>query len=402
MRGQARPMHEPADTPREAVTWRDSVPAWLGSVLFHAAVLLLLALVTLAARQMPERDVVLEIGRLTPSGDASGAGGQLGDDAADPEQGVADAARLSSPAEAQQVAPTPAPLATPAIPTPEADALDAPTADPALALVTDLAETLSPGAAGAGSGGLLEGTSPGFQRMIGGLRGHGLDVAFVIDATGSMGPYIEQAKARLRQIVGVITGILELGGAAGPRADVRFGVVAFKDYGDGYGMDATIDLPLTRDLDSLIEFVDRIHAGGGGDEPEPIDMALSVATDPDRMGWQRRRRGVIILIGDAPVHPGGRDDAVTLAARFHRRFRGTVNALDVGRADTAGRSRRAVLRDFEQIASAGHGSAMLLSDPRQVRAFWRYLIVSVFGRQYEHDVQLIVDRYADRLDTPSD
>jgi hypothetical protein len=52
--------------------------------------------------------------------------------------------------------------------------------------------------------------------------------------------------------------------------------------------------------------------------------------------------------------------------------------------------RETVREDLQRIAQEGNGSAFLLEDDRE---FWRHLIVSIFGRRYEQDVQQLVDKY---------
>ena len=52
-----------------------------------------------------------------------------------------------------------------------------------------------------------------------------VEVAFVLDTTGSMGPLIEGAK---RKIWSIATAIVD----ANPNAEIRMGLVAYRDIGD--------------------------------------------------------------------------------------------------------------------------------------------------------------------------
>lgn len=236
-------------------------------------------------------------------------------------------------------------------------------------------------ASGRSFGDLLGGTSSGFGKYIGQLRGSGLDVVFVLDATNSMSPYITQAKRRLHEIVNVVTGLV-------PKA--RFGVVAYKDYGDDYGPEAVKSCKLADNVASVRKFIDQITAGGGGDIPEPIHEALKVAIDKRAMGWRPGRKSVIILVGDSPVHAMGRKRAFELAAKFAEDSKGTINVIDVGGTGDPDTIRNAVQPDLAEIAAKGSGSAFLLTD---ADVFWRYLIVSVFGERYKNDVNVIIERY---------
>ena len=150
-------------------------------------------------------------------------------------------------------------------------------------------------------------------------------------------------------------------------------------------------LKITNDVKSIREFLDKIVAGGGGDLPEPIHEALQVATSVKYMGWLPRRKKVIILVGDSPIHASGRKKAFQLAKRFSTRpVQGTINVIDVGGAGEQGVARNTVQPDLKRIAESGGGSAFALL---QREEFWRYLIVSVFGERFENDVDTIIKRY---------
>lgn len=164
---------------------------------------------------------------------------------------------------------------------------------------------------------------------------------------------------------------------------------AYKDYGDDYGLDAVKVLPLTDDADAVRTFINLIVAGGGGDLPEPIDQALLAATDRRRMQWGTRRKQVIILVGDSPVHSTGRQAAYDAAAAFAGRG-GTLNVIDVGGAAHIRVQREMVQPDLQIIAQRGKGAAFLLQD---TQAFWRHLVTSVFDQRFKADVETIIEQY---------
>jgi hypothetical protein len=60
-----------------------------------------------------------------------------------------------------------------------------------------------------------------------------VEVAFVLDTTGSMGGLIEGAK---RKIWSIATAIVD----SNPDADIRTGLVAYRDIGDDYTLKAQI------------------------------------------------------------------------------------------------------------------------------------------------------------------
>src|ERR1041384_4230439 len=93
-----------------------------------------------------------------------------------------------------------------------------------------------------------------------------VEVAFVLDTTGSMGPLIEGAK---RKIWSIATAIVD----ANPEAEIRMGLVAYRDIGDEY---VTKKFDLTTDIQDLYANLLELRARGGGDWPESVNEALEV------------------------------------------------------------------------------------------------------------------------------
>jgi len=360
---------------------KESAPSWAISLVVHLVLILLAGMVTwvvvrIAVTDRPLMLLAPEAGAEAVADSPEGAGG--GD---------------ATPSDAK---PTPSPdtLIMPTAPAPDdlEAVLNQPSVAAATPFVTDAADPLndladalaaSPGAVTAPGGGvgvgLLDGTSTGFGKHIGNLRGTGLDIVLVLDATDSMTPYIEQAKVRLHQILDVVTGLV-------PNA--RFGIVAYKDYGDDYGPEAVKSVAIGDDVAAIREFIDTTTAGGGADIPEPINEGVRVAAGTETMGWSRRRRRIIILVGDSPCHPAGRNEAFSVAAAFSKAG-GTINVIDTGGTGAKGVQRTSIQPDLGRIAKAGGGEVFLLTD---TDAFWRHLVVSVFGRRFEQDVDIIIKK----------
>ena len=118
-----------------------------------------------------------------------------------------------------------------------------------------------------------------------------VEVAFVLDTTGSMGGLIEGAKRRIWSIARRI-------GEGRPRPDLRLALVAYRDRGDAY---VTQVHDLTADMDAVYRDLMSFQAQGGGDGPEHVSAALSDAVN--RVSWsQGGGLKVIFLVGDAPPH----------------------------------------------------------------------------------------------------
>jgi hypothetical protein len=117
-----------------------------------------------------------------------------------------------------------------------------------------------------------------------------LDVAFVIDTTGSMSDEIDKLRRTLEAIHYQITQM-------SPRPDVRFAMVLYRDRGDEYVTRVT---PFTGDIRQFADRLQSVAATGGGDYPEDVNEALRVATSD--LAWRPGAVKLAFLLGDAPPH----------------------------------------------------------------------------------------------------
>ena len=119
-----------------------------------------------------------------------------------------------------------------------------------------------------------------------------VEVAFVLDTTGSMGGLLEGAK---RKIWSIATAIVD----SNPDADIRMGLVAYRDIGDDY---VTRKVELTTDIQDLYARLLELKARGGGDWPESVNEALDVAVNKLQWTSGGDTRRIVFLVGDAPPH----------------------------------------------------------------------------------------------------
>ena len=118
-----------------------------------------------------------------------------------------------------------------------------------------------------------------------------VDIAFMVDATGSMGDEIEFLKLELEDVLSnTFTRYNNL--------ELRAAAVFFRDRGDEY---ITRYIDFQTDLLKLLNFTKLQVAAGGGDEPEAVDSALSVALN--RLSWRKdARTRLLFFVTDAPPH----------------------------------------------------------------------------------------------------
>lgn len=117
-----------------------------------------------------------------------------------------------------------------------------------------------------------------------------LDIAFILDTTGSMGEEIE----RLRSTIEIINANVS---AVTPKPLVRFALVLYRDVDDAY---LTSVVPFTADLDSFQKELNVIAADGGGDSPEDLQAALSDALK--KLKWNTDGIRLAFTITDAEPH----------------------------------------------------------------------------------------------------
>jgi hypothetical protein len=184
-------------------------------------------------------------------------------------------------------------------------------------------------------------TAPGQERRIAPpLAPAQIEVAFVLDTTGSMSGLIEGAKRKIWSIANQLV-------SAQQQTSVRFALIGYRDRGDAY---VTTVHDLSGDLDAVYARLMQFQADGGGDGPESVNQALHEAVT--RLDWSTSPGvyRVIFLVGDAPPHLDYQDDVrYDRSVRLARQRDITINAIQCGEwSETA--------QIWREIASLGMGT----------------------------------------------
>jgi hypothetical protein len=171
-------------------------------------------------------------------------------------------------------------------------------------------------------------------------HGAQIEVAFVLDTTGSMSGLIDGAKRKIWSIANQLV-------SAQRDTDVRFALIGYRDRGDAY---VTSVHDLSSDLDAIYARLMQFQADGGGDGPESVNQALHEAVT--RLDWSTSPNvyRVIFLVGDAPPHLDYQDDIrYDRSVRLARQRDITINSIQCGaQTDTA--------EIWREIASLGMGT----------------------------------------------
>ncbi|NNE86448.1 MAG: VWA domain-containing protein [Silicimonas sp.] len=121
-----------------------------------------------------------------------------------------------------------------------------------------------------------------------------LDLALVVDTTGSMADELEWLTRDLFRIV-------EQARKIKPDVDIRYGLIVYRDQGDEY---VVRNYGFTKNRREMRDWLRGEKASGGGDYPEAAAQALGAAVD---LNWRRGKgERLVFHIADAPPH---REDA---------------------------------------------------------------------------------------------
>ncbi len=166
-----------------------------------------------------------------------------------------------------------------------------------------------------------------------------IDVAFVVDATGSMTAVVNWVKSDVLKMMRAFS-LISL--------EPRIGVTFYRDHGDEY---VTKVFELTGDAHSLTRAIQFARAGGGADIPEAVFDGLRDTFD--KMGWSRGQsiRRIVILVGDAPPHENTLDD-IEKMVKAAAKLGTNVYCIKVKTPKTGD------VGCFDQIARWGKGKSM--------------------------------------------
>lgn len=115
-----------------------------------------------------------------------------------------------------------------------------------------------------------------------------LDLAFVIDVTGSMGDELAYVT---NEVGGIVARVRE----SHPEASIRVGAVLYRDRSDSQPLQR---IDFTANVNGFAQALGQIRAGGGGDYPEDLNAGLEHALR--NLAWRQGGSRILALIADAP------------------------------------------------------------------------------------------------------
>jgi len=204
-----------------------------------------------------------------------------------------------------------------------------------------------------------------------------LDVAFVVDCTGSMGDEIAYLQNEL-------AGVVKRAKAEHSMRRLRLGLVLYRDRGDDF---VTKSFGFTEDLGTYLSWIKTAQAMGGGDMPESVNAAL--ADTVQKLDWAGDETGrLAFLVADAPPHYYADEQYTYKNAILDLNAKG-VKMVTVG-ASGIDKSTEYL---FRQMSVYTGGRYVFLTDDSGVGD--SHLVPDISGYQVEHLDKILVRAIGD-------
>jgi hypothetical protein len=126
-----------------------------------------------------------------------------------------------------------------------------------------------------------------------------VDLAMVVDTTGSMGSFISTAR---QHMIAMLEALMR--DTALP-IDMRVGLVEYRDHPPEEDTFVFRIHEFTPEMGLAQRIIERLEPSGGGDAPEAVFDGLRGACE--ELDWRPYARRLAILVGDAPPHGTGAD-----------------------------------------------------------------------------------------------
>lgn len=118
-----------------------------------------------------------------------------------------------------------------------------------------------------------------------------IELSFIVDATGSMGDELEFLKNDLQDVISTVQ-------TENQNTQILTSSVFYRDYGDDYVVKHS---DFTSNINTTLDFIEEQFAGGGGDFPEAVDVAISKSIN-DLQWSSNAKTKIAFLLLDAPPH----------------------------------------------------------------------------------------------------
>jgi soluble cytochrome b562 len=248
-------------------------------------------------------------------------------------------------------------------------------------------------------GGALAGAMPGgggFGDLVTGLRKVGIDLVLVIDTTDSMESVLAEVKSEVQDFIANLQQMVPAS---------RVGVVAYRDKGDAY---VTKWVDFSFHTDKVQSFVAGLQADGGGDYEEAVKQAMDAAMN--ELSWRKTAKRIIILIGGTPPHKEDSAELLRMAREFREKYNGAIGTIDVTKRlhqeyeaewakhmgwqqaenTPAPEFYKETTQAYQALSGEGGGELLSLGEER---ALLKQVMILTFGTRWRSELA----QYADKL-----
>ncbi|MFP4497086.1 MAG: vWA domain-containing protein [Vulcanimicrobiota bacterium] len=176
-----------------------------------------------------------------------------------------------------------------------------------------------------------------------------IEVAFLVDTTGSMGDEIAVVKNEINNMINKIS-------SGQPVPIVRYAVIAFRDNGDSY---VTKKFDFSVEKKEVQNCINQLEASGGGDKPEAVDEAMKVAIN--QLQWSQSPEVIrmMFIIGDAGSHSDNNLNTASLARQAAQKG---ISIITIGCSGMSGNE----VEEFSEISRLTNGTFEFLTYQRVV------------------------------------
>jgi len=191
-----------------------------------------------------------------------------------------------------------------------------------------------------------------------------VDIAVMVDATGSMSDEIDFLKIELENV-------LRNTFTQYPDLDLHAGSVFYRDKTDEY---IVRHVDFQTDLVKVLNFIKLQRASGGGDVPEAVDLALQSALDS--LHWSATARSrILFIVTDAPPHDESKEKIFQLIQKAAAKGIRIVPVICTG----ADRSTEYIMRS---MALATNGTYVFLTDDDGSASLHTKITTSFFNVEF--------------------
>lgn len=219
-------------------------------------------------------------------------------------------------------------------------------------------------------------------------RGKSLDLALIVDTTGSMSDELNYLQKELESVI-------SRAAKDNGNIPIRLSVSFYRDDGDEY---VVRDFDFTDNINEAIQTLNSQSSDGGGDTPEKVNAALDAAIN--KLSWEADSTKLAFIILDAPPHSDDFEAVNDMNILTEQAAAKGIRLIPI-LASGGDKETEFLMRDF---ALKTGGSYLFLTDDSGVSA-GQHIEPTIGDYTVEklNDLMVkVIDRYLNNYNNPAD